>query len=516
MADRLVSTVLGSTAHSAQAETPGPQTECAFYKAQKPVWDMLDTLLAGTNAMRRAREDYLPKFQYEQPTNYESRLKMTTLLNYYKRTVLGLVGKPFSKPVVVPEEMPEDMTDMFENIDKQGNDLSSFARNVFRTGVAKGIVHILVDYPTMKNEDGEAPKTLADEKAVGAQPYMICIQPENLIAAFADMVDGVEVLTHVRIKECEVVRHEWEEVLIERVRVLEPGKWFLYKKGSDNKYALEDEGETTLDVIPLVTFYAEREGFMTSRPPLLDLAHLNVSHWQSSSDQRNVLSVARFPILGASGVDPESKLEIGPNSFFAIRDVQSKLYYVEHSGAAIGAGRQDLEDLKAEMAMLGLQLLAPQQSGGTTATAKAMDGAEANCGLQSMVLDFQTVLNSAIELMQAWKGDDAEYPDVTINSDFGLTPGQAQDLSILLAMRAARDISHTAFMEEMIRRGLLSADFDIEADKELADEEPKPEPTGFGFGSRFGGKKPAAKDDAEDPEADPKADDKKIPFKKAD
>jgi len=35
---------------------------------------------------------------------------------------------------------------------------------------------------------------------------------------------------------------------------------------------------------------------MQAKPPLLDLAWLNVEHWQSASDQSNILHVARVPI----------------------------------------------------------------------------------------------------------------------------------------------------------------------------------------------------------------------------
>lgn len=452
----------------ADTKKPGPQTPCAFWNHQITVWSMLDALLAGTNAMRKAGQAYLPKYANEPKEAYDVRLQRSTLLNYFKRSVTGLVGKPFSKPITVPESMPAEVSDLFTDIDKQGNNLDSFARNAFRTGVAKGIVHIMVDFPTADDDI----KTLADEKEKGLTPYMVIIQPENLIAAFSEIQNGVEVLTHVRIKECEVVKDGWEEKEIHRVRVLEPGKWQLYKKNDKDEYELETEGETTLDVIPLVTFYAEREAFMESRPPLLDLAHLNVAHWQSSSDQRNVLTVARFPILAASGVDPEQKLEIGPNSYFTIRDPAGRMYYVEHSGAAIGTGRQDLEDLKSEMAMMGLQLLMPQQTGQPTATAKAMDGAEANCGLQTMVLDFQGVLRKAIDLLGDWLELPAEITEsVVINSDFGLSAAAASDLTVLLAARANREISHEAFITELKRRGILPLDFDLEADQQLMDDE---------------------------------------------
>lgn len=457
-----------SNVNGTESKEAGPQTPTICYNQQIWMWDMLETLQGGTDAMRKAGDKLMPRYPNESPANYEYRLGRATLLNYFKRTVLGLVGKPFAEPLEVPENYPEDLVKLFDDVDKQGNDLDTFARNAFRMGLAKGMVHILIDFPT-----ADKVATLADEREQGLTPYMMAIPPENVIAMYAETIDGVEKLTHVRIRECEITRQGWEEKTVERVRVLEPGKWTVYTKQEDGKYKETDGDTTSIDYIPMVTFYAEREGLMKSRPPLLDLAHLNVAHWQSSSDQRNVLSVSRFPILVATGVDPTDPITLGPNNYFALRDPTAKMGYLEHGGAAISSGRQDLEDLKTEMAMMGLQLLMPTQSGTLTATAKALDNAESNCGLQALVMEFQNTLNSAIRIMAMWTGKTKDVvdalDDIAINSEYGPSVSSQNDLGTLMQARSSREISHVAFISELRRRGVLPDDFDIEDDQKLLD-----------------------------------------------
>src|SRR6185295_4553940 len=99
----------------------------------------------------------------------------------------------------------------------------------------------------------------------------------------------------------------------------------------------------------LAPVYLNRTGFMTGEPPLEELADLNVAHWQSSSDQRNILTVARVPILFGTGIEGNEKLEIGASSMIRTSDPNAKLTYVEHTGAAIGAGERDLERLEFQM-----------------------------------------------------------------------------------------------------------------------------------------------------------------------
>ena len=69
--------------------------------------------------------------------------------------------------------------------------------------------------------------------------------------------------------------------------------------------------------------------------PLLDLAWLNIAHWQSSSDQRHVLTVARFPMLAGSGVPENTNVVVGPDRMLTTPNADGKFYYVEHTGAAI-------------------------------------------------------------------------------------------------------------------------------------------------------------------------------------
>ena len=65
----------------------------------------------------------------------------------------------------------------------------------------------------------------------------------------------------------------------------------------------------------------------------MELGHLNVEHWQSSSDQQTILHVARVPLLFVIGV--ETPLTIGADSLITASNPGAELKFVEHSGAAI-------------------------------------------------------------------------------------------------------------------------------------------------------------------------------------
>lgn len=447
----------------------GPQTPGAAHKMMMPRWERINALLGGTEAMRAAGETLMPRHRREFEEDYKRRLSTNVLVNYFEWTLESLVSKPFAEDPKI--ELPSYMEEFAEDVDLQGNALAVFLRNWFRSGYAKGVSGLLIEFPRIKPREDGQPRTLDDDRKENLRPYWVDVAPENIIFAHAEMVNGVEMLTHLRVLEEETVVEGWEEKTVKRVRVLRPGSVELYKFDG-KKYSLEDSWDTGLDIIPFVAFYSNgREDVMVCKPPLQDLAFMNVAHWQSSSDQRNVLTVSRFPMLAGSGLSTEDAdaLVVGPNRLLTTTDPQGKFYYVEHNGAAISAGQTDLDKLEEQMMGYGATFL-KAQPGSQTATARALDSAEAVSPLQATVMVFEDAVAQALLITAQWmKKEDGGT--VEFNKEFGLTLGDQAGLEVLFKARQAKDISRKTFLDELKRRALLSGDFDADEDQEALDEE---------------------------------------------
>jgi hypothetical protein len=506
-----------------------PSTQSAAYDKMRVKWDMLETLLGGTAAMREAGRLYLPQHQHEEDTAYKERLERTTLTNYTAMTLDSLVGKPFSDPVKPNDDVPADIKAMFDDIDLQGNSLHVFCRSWFREGLAKAFCHVLVDFPKMSAEE-RANRTLADDIRENRRPYWVLIKPENLIFAASENINGVEVLTHVRICQHVTERVGFTERAVEKILVLERGWYQVWKeveaKGSRKmEWVLEEEGETGLDVVPLVTFYSDRQGFMMGKPPLEDLGHMNVRHWQSTSDQINVLTVARFPMLAVSGTHDAKgdSIAIGPKQLLGTRDPAGKFYYVEHSGKAIEAGLKDIEKIEDDMASYGAEFLRKRPNG-QTATARALDSVESTSPLQDMTLRFIDSVAMVLYYTALWMGKE-EGGTVLVTTDFGPEKVNDIDFRTLLESRRNRDISRQDFLEELQRRGTLPDDFDFERNLDALENEPtfdSPFATGqsvkaraeMGIADKDGEGEEVEEEEVEEGEEDDKDGDKKVSPKK--
>ena len=446
-----------------------PSTTSLSYDAMSPDWALIQVLLDGTNALRAAGEAYTPKHEEESTTAYNERVAACTLLNIMELTVEQLVGRPFGDPVILNDDVPAEIRELTNNIDLQGNDLQNVARGWFKSALAKTFSHMLIEFPRAPEPEEGRRRTRADDLRENLRPYWVPVAPENLIFAAAEIIDGREVLTHVRIKEIEVKQVGFAEVEVERIRVLEPGRQEIWEKretkaGGRKKveWVRVDEFETGLDFIPLVTFYTNREAFMFGKPPLLDLGHLNIRHWQSTSDQIAVVTVARFPLLGAVGIDEETDIVIGPRQLLA-GPIGSKFYYIEHTGSSIEAGRKDLSELEQQMAHYGSQLLRKRLSNDTTATERVLDTQEALSPLQAMTLDFVSSLETALDMTAQWLKLDSGGT-VSMTTDFEVLAGGDQDMQFLLQLREARDMSRKSILIEARRRQMLPDSFDADAD----------------------------------------------------
>jgi hypothetical protein len=439
-------------------------TPSLAYARASVAWDLPRSLMGGTTAMRLKGKTYLPQEPGESNEAYDNRLSRTTLFNAFRKTVKDMTGKVFARPIVIGDDVPDTIRSYCENIDLTGRHLNIFARDVFEDGIQTGISFIMADMPY-----ADPTATRRDDIVSGRRPYLVHIKAEDLIGWKTQIIGGKETLTQVRIRERiteDDMTNPYQEKDVIQIRVLEPGRWYTFRSTeAERAYTPHAEGTTSLDFIPIAPVYINRMDFMLGSPPLEDLADLNVSHWQSQSDQRNILHVARVPILFGAGFDETATMVVGANTMARSADPNAKLTYVEHSGAAIGAGQKDLEQIELQMQAMGLQLLVPKP--GQTATGEARDEAKETSTLSMMAQALQDGLEQALGFMAQFEGLGADAGgSLVVNRDYGSVKVDGVELNVLMASTSGGLITHKTYLNELKRRGSLSEDIDVDAEIE--------------------------------------------------
>ena len=462
----------------------------AAYKAMETWWNPVDHLLGGTPALRAARERYLPRFKGEDLEVYEFRLNNSFLQEMFSDTVRKLSAKPFSRPVTFRgPDLPKNVGKIIGDADLAGRPLIDFMQDDFESCVSYGMSHVLVDLPSGLT----GKESLGELDRLGTRPYFVQISARDLIGWRSErLANGKRVLKQIRFREsAESDKGMFGTKKMKRVRVfnaptfdpddpgkkVEEGSWLLYEQGENGKWIVISSGTYSADVIPLVTWYTRRTGFMQSRPPLEALAFKNIEHWASSSDQRNILHFARTGTMYATGLTDDeyeefdNEVAIGMNQILRSKNEVAKFGVVEHAGKAVEAGERDLKRIEDQGEKLGDQPMV-EAARDTTATATRERSSERLTLMQSWIYRQERAYEKALRLAGVMIGEDVhEDFGVDIFSDFASLLGGSSDLDILDKARARGDITNKTFLSEFKRRAVLAENVDVEEEAAAAEQE---------------------------------------------
>lgn len=466
--------------------------QSAAVKKMAEPWAMIQALIDGTGAMRAAGKAFLPQFPQESDDAYKIRLSQAVLFAAFSNTVDVLAAKPMSREMSI-SGVPPQIEALFDDIDGQDSTLASFTMQRLREALQYGIGGILVDAPP-----NPGARTVAEEKAAGIRPYFCAYSAPSILGwrvekvtrnpnaadAYKDQDKIGLKLTQLRLLE-NITEPDgaFGEKQIQQVRVLYPGKWQIYRQIDDQTlgkkvWTLFQEGVTTLSYIPFFFFYGYKLGFGIGKSPLLDLAYANVEHWQSSSDQQNILHVARVPILFGKGMPEDTNVVVGANSITLVSDENADMKFVEHTGAAIDAGRQSILDIEDRMRQLGAELLV-QQNLNVTATQTISEGEASKSKLQQIVENFEETLEKAIDCLGDWMKVPCNA-EVDLFKDFGAASLTDSSAKTLMDAEGAGYVSKETVFDGLKRRDIIPAGTKWEDEqakiKAEAAANPKPPP----------------------------------------
>lgn len=449
----------------------------AYNQLMAPLWNLIQSLLGGTAAMRKGGQTFLPKEEEETTEKYKNRLKRSFLFNAYSDTVDSIVSKPFSEDVSVTGVEDNEFIERIENdADRRGRNITQFSSDLYRSAINYGMVSIVPDFPRnqITEEDGETrTANLKEERDKNIRPYFIRVDRPNILG-FREDPDNPGILTQLRTYELTTEADgEFGEVSVEYVRVYERTVWKLYKNRAEEGYVLEDEGVNGLGRVPIVNIYFNYVGFMMANPALMDMAWLNLQHYQSSSDQNNILRFARtgtFFAAGFSKDEIDKKIVVGVDNAIKSTNPDAKFSVVEFQGHAISAGSDDLKQIEDRMEVLGAQPLVQQAN--STATGAKISNNKKETFAQAWVRATEEGLRAAYEMAYAWY--DKELPEdftIDIYSDFASQFQSDDSMQKVYDGQEKGLITSMTTLKELQRRSIISGDIDIEKELNEAQEE---------------------------------------------
>jgi hypothetical protein len=459
-----IRTHLVSSTYMGGSDNPFTRTRAVL--DQMKGWEIMKAVTLGTEYLRENSEAFLPLEPREDYAAYLSRVNRAVFSPYTQRLIRAAAGLILRKPITL--EGDPYWTEIFaKDVDGCGSDLDEYARRSLICALTYGHCHTLVDFPAPSGA-----RSLAEERALNRRPYWIEVDPANVYGWRLDREVNYGKLIQVRIAEKAVLPDgEFGEKVYDQVRVIEPGRYRIYRQSETRKemaksfpypnaydatsaatsdYELVETGSYSLGEIPLVTLYANKIDTLVSKPPLLDIAYLNLAHFQRQADLIHSLHIASQPILVLEGWDDQTKDMAVSVNYAVATQPGNQIYYVQPAASAFEAQTNEIRELQQQMATLGISTLSQQKFVAESADARRLDRVDTNSMLSMVSMDLQQTLQQAFNLAATYL--QLEPPKVYISRDFDIDRLIGQDITALTSLFAQQVIDREEF-RDILRQG---------------------------------------------------------------
>lgn len=470
-----------------------PDYACPAYVEQASRWSLAMDVRESTSAIRRKARKYLPKFEAETLKDWTARILMTFMDDRYSSTLAEHVGLVMAEPVKLGKDVPQQLQDLCEDVDGEGNHLNVFATTTLDAAFHLGHCVLFTDYP-----EASAIATRADEKAAQARPYVVLFPANDVLMWEEVAVGGVKVLTRLMFREHgsepagdfgtkSVVRYKeikqkvFYDEITGRAKGLGEITWRLWEQSDavNSAGAVEFKeigtGGTITKGPPRiaarVVYGGEKKATLQTKPHLYGFALSSIEETQVKSDYASVMHKCNVPtpiFIGRNQAEGEKTVQMGQGIDIPAGGDAKML---EPSGNALAATRERLLDIQQWMRRQGASTAQGETSRVMTATEAAQDAKARNAKLTRAARSLQDALEGVLADMASFMGISQSGTvrsggQVTVNQDFankGVDPAY-------LTMLVTAYKEGTLTMEELrfaLQTGALPEDFDAEDTTEL-------------------------------------------------
>ena len=190
------------------------------------------------------------------------------------------------------------------------------------------------------------------------------------------------------------------------------------------------------------------------KPPMLDLAELALSHYQTAQDLEQSLHWVGSPQPYVETSRPIPNLLVGPSRLLRVPP-GAKLGMLESTGGGPAAQEKALERKSRQMAAIGGRLIdeAVTRHAETATAMKLKSGGDRSI-LGTIAGTAEAITRRALALTAQWEGYAGEPGRVELTRDYIDTKLTADEVRELIALRNADEIS-----QEDLRHALVTGQF---------------------------------------------------------
>ena len=468
-----------------------------------PDWTLVSDCVQGQRQVKSKGDLYLPK-----PTGdidpsyadarYQAYLTRAMFYNGTGRTTEGLVGQVFGKP---PElKLSETLSRYEDDIDGHGTSLTQQSKIALKDNVSIGHGGLLIDFPT---SDGVM-VTLADIQSKRLRPRILNTEATRIINWQTVVIGGeakLSLLVTTEQKNVSVDPFEpdyeprWRVYQLVKIGEVYSVQVTLWREnsgeiGMGHEAFVAESGPNTviangtpLDTIPFVFYGALNNEPSIDKPPMLDLANVNVAHYRNSADYEESMFIVGQPTPVFTGLTQDwvdnnikGKVILGSRSAVGLPQGATADLLQTQPNSMPHEGMKHKED---QMKSIGAKLIEPGFTK-TTATQVLVDASSESSILTTATDNVSTAYTVALGFFAKFLGDTTEDIVFKLNTDYDVDRMDAQERAQLLLEWQSGAITFTEMRGALKLAGVATIEDDeakLLIDLEIGDipgNEPEP------------------------------------------
>jgi hypothetical protein len=420
-----------------------------------PRWTIIRDVLGGQLEVKAKGTEYLvmPNADDKSPENlaeFQCRLNRAVFYNVTARTHAGYVGQVYAKDPSV--ELPATMQMFIDNVDGSGVQLDQQSKLAFGWALSLGRAGLLTDYPNQVGEDG-VPKqtTVADLRSGNIRPTINLYRPEAIINWRTKVIGSVTVLSLVVLVEEYLAEDDgFEPKFKPQWRVLrldEDSGFYTIEVFRKNEDGFVSEGAVTpldgsgkpFDRIPFTFIGSEDNSPDPDEPPLLDLALLNLAHYNNSADNEDSVYKVGMPMFWFAGLSEgwvkkvlNGKVRVGSSQAVLLPEGGSAgIVQAEPNSMAF----TNMEHKEKQMVALGAKLVEVKTVQRTATEAGIAEASETSI-LMSCARNVSQAYRAAFKFVGLFLGTDVSDDALAyeLNTDIAIARLDTAGQQALMAM----------------------------------------------------------------------------------
>lgn len=400
------------------------------------------TVFQGDKTIKANAKTYVPKNKGVSDEDYNAIIQRSVFENFTEATAKGISGLIFAKEPTV--SVPASLEILKDNIDMDDNTIVDLSQNIVNELMEVGRCGLLIDVPNIDTTGMTKPQT----DALNIRAFMKLYKSETIINWRYESINSVNKLTLLVLHE---VYEDWTDRFTSKLK----DRYRVYSLVDNVCYVevFEENDKTfintmdikpvivkgsTINYIPFIPLTYKDISIVPTKPPLMDIADININYYGVAVERRNVIHFVGNPFFMGKGIntrdDKGNDLTITLGSSIAqiFQEVNADMKIVETQGTGLAFNESYLNDCKVTMAALGARLLVDDAKAQISENTMQMKTAGYRATIMQIANTASRAITQALKIIAEWENQNPDEVKLELNTDYNLSEMDAQTITALV------------------------------------------------------------------------------------